>query len=149
MSEKVIATNRQAYHEYFIEDEYEAGLVLTGSEIKSVRKQHVQLKQAYITIKNNEAFIIGMNITNYEFGSYFNSDPMRTRKLLLNRSEILKLSKKMILQGYTIVPLRLKLKNGLAKLDIALAKGKHLYDKRESEKQKTIKMELNKRMKYR
>lgn len=149
MSEKIVATNRQAYHEYFIEDEYEAGIVLTGSEIKSVRKQHVQLKQAYITIKNNEAFIIGMNITNYEFGSYFNSDPMRTRKLLLNRSEILKLSKKMILQGYTIVPLRLKLKNGLAKLDIALAKGKHLYDKRESEKQKTIKMELNKRMKYR
>lgn len=149
MSEKIITTNRQAYHEYFIEDEYEAGLVLSGSEIKSIRKQHVQLKQAYITIKNGEAYIVGMNISGYEYGSYFNDDPLRTRKLLLHLHEINKLSKKMILQGYTIVPLRLKLKNGLAKLDIALAKGKHLYDKRECEKQKTIQRDIDKRLKYR
>ena len=148
MSVKEIAINRKASHDYFIEDKYEAGLSLKGTEIKSIRKGKVQFKDAYISFSNGEAYIKGMHIALYAQGNRFNHDEERDRKLLLHKSEILKLYSKCKTQGYTVVPLRLYLKNGLAKLEIALAKGKTLYDKRESDKVKTMKREIEKAMRY-
>ncbi len=148
MSVKEIAINRKASHDYFIEDRYEAGLSLKGTEIKSIRKGKVQFKDAYISFSNGEAYIKGMHIALYAQGNRFNHDEERDRKLLLHKSEILKLYSKCKTQGYTVVPLRLYLKNGLAKLEIALAKGKTLYDKRESDKVKTMKREIEKAMRY-
>lgn len=148
MSVKEIAINRKASHDYFIEDKYEAGLSLKGTEIKSIRKGKVQFKDAYISFSNGEAYIKGMHIALYAQGNRFNHDEERDRKLLLHKNEILKLYSKCKTQGYTVVPLRLYLKNGLAKLEIALAKGKTLYDKRESDKVKTMKREIEKAMRY-
>ena len=122
---KVIAYNRKAAHDYFLEDRYEAGLVLTGTEIKSIRKGKVQLKDSYISFVNQEAFIKEMHIAPYDFGNRFNHDETRIRKLLLHREEIRKLQQKVKLKGYTIVPTSLYLEKGLAKLEIALAKGKY------------------------
>ncbi|OCN06157.1 SsrA-binding protein [Erysipelotrichaceae bacterium MTC7] len=131
---QVITVNRKAKHEYFIEDTFEAGLVLHGTEIKSIRKGSVQLKESFITFIDGEAFIKNMHIPPYEYGNRFNHDETRERKLLLHKHEIKKLQQKVKLQGYTVVPLRLYIHHGKAKLEIALAKGKHLYDKRQSEK---------------
>ena len=147
MANKTVAQNKKAFHEYFIEDRYEAGIVLTGTEIKSVRKGKVQLKDSYISFINGEAFIKGMHISPYEFGNIFNHDEVRERKLLLHKSEIKKLSDKVKLKGYTIVPLSMYLNKGRAKMEIALAKGKDLHDKRNSEKEKTAKREIEKAMK--
>lgn len=138
---KDVAVNKKAFHDYFIEEKLEAGLVLLGTEIKSVRKGKVQIKEAYISFINNEAFIKGMSISLYEFGNRNNHDEKRDRKLLMNRREIIKWSSKVKTQGFTIIPLRIYLKNGYAKCEIALAKGKSLYDKREDSKVKTMKME--------
>ncbi len=147
MAKKSVAENRKAYHEYVIEDRFEAGIVLRGTEIKSVRKGHVQLKDSYVSFVNGEAFIKEMHISPYEYGNIFNHDETRERKLLLHRDEIRKLSDKVKLKGYTVVPLSMYLHNGYAKMEIALAKGKDLHDKRNSEKEKTAKREIEKAMK--
>ena len=145
---KELAVNRQAYHEYFIEDTYEAGMVLQGTEIKSVRKGKVQLKEAYISFNAGEAYVKGMSISLYEQGNRFNHAEDRERKLLLHKSEITKLASKVKIQGYTVIPLKIYLKDGRAKMEIALAKGKTLYDKRESDKVKTMEMQAKRAMKY-
>lgn len=142
-----VAKNRKAYHDYYIDDTYEAGLVLTGTEIKSIRQGKVQLKEAFISIRDGEAFIKGMHIAPYDFGNRFNHDETRDRKLLLNRHEIEKLHVASQTKGYTIVPLQLYLKNGRAKLEIGLAKGKHLYDKRNVEKERDMDRQIKKAMK--
>lgn len=144
---KVIALNKKASYDYFLFDTYEAGLVLEGSEIKSIREGRVNLKDSYVHIKNGEAFIINMHIANYEKSSFFLPSTTRTRKLLLNKIEINKIAIKINEKGFTIVPTRVYLKNGLAKLEIALAKGKHNYDKREVEKNKDINRNINKMLK--
>lgn len=149
MSEKVIAFNRKASHEYFLEEKFEAGLVLLGTEIKSIRQGKVQFKDAFVSIIGNEAFIKEMHIALYDHGNRFNHDETRERKLLLNKIEIRKLKQKVQLKGYTIVPVRLYLKNGLAKLEIALAKGKDLYDKRQADKERSMKREIEKAVKMR
>ncbi len=129
---KVIARNKKALHDYHIEETYEAGIVLTGTEIKSIRQGRVNLKDSYARISNGELFIIGMHISPYEQGNRFNVDPTRTRKLLMHRKEIDKLFGKIKLQGLTLIPLDLHLRNGFAKVQLALAKGKKLYDKRQT-----------------
>ncbi|NLC96765.1 MAG: SsrA-binding protein SmpB [Erysipelotrichaceae bacterium] len=149
MAEKLISLNRKASHEYFLEERFEAGLVLVGTEIKSIRQGKVQFKDAYISIINNEAFIKEMHIATYAQGNRYNHEETRERKLLLNKSEIRKLKQKVQLKGYTIVPVKLYLKNGKAKLEIALAKGKDLYDKRQSDKERDAKREIEKAMKQR
>ena len=135
---KDIAVNKKAYHDYLIEDKYEAGIVLTGSEIKSIRAGKVSLKEAYVSFVRGEAFLKDMHIAIYKEATYNNHDEYRERKLLLHKREIKKLSNKCKLQGYTVVPLKLYFKNGLVKMEIALAKGKTLYDKRESDKQRSM-----------
>ena len=141
---KLIAENRKARHDYFIEDRYEAGIVLQGTEIKSVRLGHVQLKDSYISISGNEAFVKEMHISPYEYGNRFNHDETRVRKLLLHKTEIRKLQDKVKLKGYTIVPLSVYLSKGRLKVEIALAKGKDLHDKRNSEKERDAKREIEK-----
>lgn len=129
---KLIANNKKAYFDFFIEEKYEAGIVLSGTEIKSLRQGKCSIKESYVGIQNGEAFIYGMHIPLYEKGNIFNKDPLRTRKLLLNRSEIRKLMGKLTEQGYTVMPLQVYLKGSLCKVEIGLAKGKKLYDKRDS-----------------
>ena len=148
-NEKNVAVNRRAKHDYFLEELYEAGMSLTGTEIKSVREGRVQFKDSYISIVQGEAIIKGMHISPYRQGSFFNVDPDRDRKLLLHKYEIRKLDQKVRLKGYTLVPVRIYLKNGMAKLELALAKGKNLYDKRESEKMRDAKREMEKALKLR
>lgn len=130
--------NKKAYFNYFIEDEIEAGIVLVGTEIKSVRKGSIDISDAYIRIKNNEAYIINMFIDKYDSGSIFNHEPSRERKLLLHKKEIKKLFEKVKKDGLTIIPLKIYIKNGKAKLLIGLARGKKLYDKRESIKKRDL-----------
>jgi len=144
---KIIALNKKSSYDYFLFDTYEAGLVLEGSEIKSIREGRVNLKDSYIHVKNGEAFVINMHIANYEKSGFFLPSTTRTRKLLLNKIEINKIAIKINEKGFTIVPTKLYLKNGLAKLEIALAKGKHNYDKRETEKNKDINRNINKILK--
>lgn len=146
--EKVVSINRKAKHDYFLEKFYEAGIELVGTEIKSIRGGHVQFVDAYIDFIGSEAYILGMHIAPYENGNIFNHEETRDRKLLLHRYQITELRKKVAEKGYTIVPTRMYLKNGLCKLEIALAKGKHLYDKRESLKEHDIQREIDKAMKY-
>ena len=129
---KLIANNKKARHDYHILDEYEAGLVLTGTEIKSVRQGKVNLKESYVSIKNGEAVIRGMHISPYDHGNIFNVDPVRLRKLLLHKQQIRKIESQLKEQGLTVVPLSLYIdERGRAKLAVAVAKGKKLYDKRE------------------
>ncbi|MBW6512052.1 MAG: SsrA-binding protein SmpB [Desulfuromonadaceae bacterium] len=132
MGIKIIANNKKAYHDYFIEDTWEAGLVLTGTEIKSIRDGKVSLKESFCRIRNGEAFIDNMNISVYEQGNRFNHDPTRSRKLLLHRLEIEKISKRVDERGYTLIATKLYLKGGRAKVEVGVGKGKHLYDKRET-----------------
>lgn len=134
--------NKKAYFDYYIEKELEAGIVLTGTEIKSIRKGSVDIKDSYVTIKNDEAFVINMYIAKYEEGNRFNHEERETRKLLLHKKEILKLDKEVNREGYTIIPLKLYLKKGRAKVLIGLCKGKHLYDKRESIKKRDLERDL-------
>lgn len=129
--EKLICQNKKAYHDYFIEEEYEAGLVLTGTEIKSIRLGKTNIQDAYCDIKNYEMYVVGMHISPYEKGNIFNHQMDADRKLLLHRKEIIKLGNKIQKEGYTIIPLRIAIREGIAKMDIGLAKGKKLYDKRE------------------
>ena len=144
---KLVANNKKARHDYFIEKIYEAGLVLKGTEVKSIRQGRVNLKESYVIVKDGEVFVFCMHISPYKEGNIFNEDPLRTRKLLLNKSEIRKISQDVKLAGSTVVPLRLYFKNGRAKLEIALAKGKKLYDKRESQRERDIKRSLDRKYK--
>ncbi len=146
---KLIANNKKAYFDYFIEDKYEAGLVLCGTEVKSMRLGKCSVKEAYIQIINGEVYIINMNITPYEKGNIFNKDPLRPKKLLLHKSEINKLSAGISQQGYAIVPLQVYLKNGRMKIEIGLAKGKKNYDKRETIAKKDQMREAQKEFKIR
>ena len=136
--------NKKAYFNYFIEDEIEAGLVLVGTEIKSVRKGSIDISDSYIRIKNNEAYIINMFIEKYDSGSIFNHDPSRERKLLLHKKEIKKLLEKVKKEGYSIIPLKVYIKEGKAKILIGVARGKNLYDKRENIKKRDLER-LNRR----
>lgn len=130
-TEQVIARNKKAYHDYFVLDTYEAGIELYGTEIKSIRNGRVNLKDSFCSVDNGEMFAIGMHISPYEQGNIFNRDPMRKKKLLLHKKEIMKLFGQSQQEGLSIVPLQLYIKNGRAKLEIGLCKGKKLYDKRD------------------
>lgn len=130
-TQQIIARNKKAYHDYFVLDTYEAGLELYGTEIKSIRNGRVNLKDSFCSVDNGEMFAIGMHISPYEQGNIFNRDPLRKKKLLLHKKEIMKLFGQSQQQGLSIVPLQLYLKNGRAKLEIGLCKGKKLHDKRE------------------
>ena len=141
---KIVAQNKKARHDYHIEDTYETGIVLTGTEIKSIRAGKANLKDSFARIKDGEVFIHNMHISPYEQGNRFNHDPLRTRKLLLNRKEISKLIGLTKEKGYSLVPLKMYLKGGFAKLELALAKGKKLYDKRETLKKKDAQREVEK-----
>lgn len=145
-SSKNLVQNRKARHEYFIEDTYEAGLVLKGTEVKSIRKGSANIRDAYVTFSNGEAFIENMHVSPYEQGNIFNEDPIRRRKLLLNKREINKLFADVQKGGYTVVPLSLYLKNGLIKIEIALAKGKKLHDKRDSIAERDSKRRIDRAM---
>ncbi len=140
--EKTLATNRKARHDYFIEKTYEAGIALKGTEVKSIRAGKANLKESYCVIRNNEAFVVGMHISPYKEGNIFNVDPLRDRKLLLNKREILRINQEVMQKGMAVIPLSLYLKNGLIKMEIAIARGKKLYDKRESMKERDIKRSL-------
>lgn len=133
--------NKKAYYNYFVEDTKEAGIVLVGTEIKSVKKGSVNLTDSYVRIKNNEAYVINMFIDKYDEGSIFNHEPTRERKLLLHKNEIKKLHELIVRNGYTLVPLKIYLKNGYAKVEIGICKGKKLYDKRETIKKRDIERE--------
>lgn len=128
---KLIANNKKAYHDFFIEEKYEAGLVLHGTEVKSLRMGKCSIKEAFIRIENGEMFIYGMHISPYEKGNIFNKDPLRVKKLLLHKRETMKLLGKIKEKGYTLVPLQVYFTKGRAKIEIGLARGKKLYDKRE------------------
>ncbi len=147
MSVKQIAFNRKALHEYEILEKFEAGMVLMGTEIKSIRKGSIQFKDAFVSFINHEAWIKEMYIAPYEEGNRFNHDETRERKLLLHDYEISKLEKKVKLKGYTVIPLTLYLKDGRAKLEIALAQGKNIHDKRETDKARDAEREIAKAMK--
>lgn len=129
---KPIAQNRRAFHEYFIEEKFEAGIALYGTEVKSLRAGNVNMKDSYCHVEGGEMFLLGMHVSPYEKGNVFNRDPMRERKLLLHKREILKISQSAARDGYSIVPLSLYFKRGKVKAEIALVRGKKLYDKRES-----------------
>lgn len=146
---KLIANNKKAYYDYFIEDKYEAGLVLHGTEVKSLRMGKCSIKESYVQIINGEVFIINMNITPYEKGNIFNRDPLRPKKLLLHKQEINKLAAKTAQQGYTIVPLQVYISNGKMKIEIGVGKGKKNYDKRDSITKKDQQREAQKEFKIR
>lgn len=144
---KDIIVNKKAYHDYIIEDKFEAGIVLQGSEIKSIRAGKISIKESYISFVKNEAFIKGLHISQYSNASYNNHEEERDRKLLLHKREITKLSNKCKIQGYTCIPLKMYFNNGKVKVEIALAKGKTLYDKRESAKKKAMEMQAKQSLK--
>lgn len=134
--------NRKAYHDYFILEEYEAGIALTGTEIKSIRENGANIKDSYAIIKNGEAFLLNMHISRYEQGNIFNHEEIRTRKLLLNKKEILKLKDMVVLNGHTLIPLKAYFKDGRLKILLGVCKGKKNYDKRETIKERDIKREI-------
>lgn len=134
--------NRKARYDYFIEDEYEAGIVLTGTEIKSIREGKVNIKDSYAIIKNNELYLLNTHISSYEKGNIFNHEEDRTRKLLMHKKEILKLNNKVTLEGYTLIPLKIYFNKGKAKVLIGLCKGKKSYDKRETIKKRDTEREM-------
>ncbi|MCI5674626.1 MAG: SsrA-binding protein SmpB [Ezakiella sp.] len=139
---KILAQNRKARHDYFIEKTYEAGIELKGTEVKSIRDSKANLKESYCTIKDGEVFIVGMHISPYTEGNRFNVDPVRERKLLLNRREIIRLTQEIQQKGMTLVPISLYTKGRLIKMELGLARGKKQYDKRESIKERDIKRDL-------
>lgn len=146
---KIIAQNKKAHHDYFIEETLQVGMVLVGTEVKSVRMGKVNLKDSHVGVRGGEMFVYGMHISPYEKGNIFNKDPLRTRKLLANRREIDRLYGKMKQDGYTLVPLELYLLDGRVKMLIALAKGKKLYDKRQVSAEKDAKRSIDRLMKSR
>jgi SsrA-binding protein len=146
---RTLAENRKARHDYFIEDVYEAGIELIGTEVKSIRMGKANLKESYAEIKNGEIFISGMHISPYEMGNIYNRNPLRRRKLLMHKNEILKLDQLSAADGYTLIPLSLYLKNGRVKIAIAVAKGKKNYDKRDSMLEKAHKRDMDREFKER
>jgi SsrA-binding protein len=149
MGEKLICSNKKAFHEYFIEEKLEAGMVLTGTEVKSLRAGKANMTDAFAMVRHGEAFLHNLHISPYDFGNRENQDPVRMRKLLLHKKEIGHLFGKIREQGYTVVPLRLYLKEGLVKVEIGLAKGKKLHDKREDMKKKDMQREVAQALKDR
>ncbi len=148
-SVKLVANNKKAYHDYFIEETYEAGIVLVGTEVKSLRMGKCSIKESYIRIENGEVLVYGMHISPYEKGNIFNRDPLRVRKLLLHRSQINKMAGRIKERGYTLVPLKVYFQGSLAKVEIGLAKGKKLYDKRQDIARKDQRREAEKEFKVR
>lgn len=145
--EKIIAKNPTAYHNYTIQNTIEVGIVLTGTEIKSIRNGKVNIKDTYVNIKNGEVFIYGMHISPYEFGNIFNKDPLRTRKLLLNKSEINKLFGQIQTKGVSLIPIKMYFKGNKVKLEIGIGKGKKLFDKREDIAKKDAEMKMKRALK--
>lgn len=148
-SVKVVAKNSKAYHDYFIEDKYEAGIELAGTEVKSIRLGHVNLKDSFCVVKDGEMSVIGMHISPYEKGNIFNKDPMRQRRLLMHKREILRLFAKTKQDGYTLIPLSLYFKGPRVKVEVGLCKGKKLYDKRQDAAIRDAKREMERAMKSR
>ena len=144
---KIIATNKKAAHDYFILDTYEAGIVLHGTEIKSVRENKVNIKDAYCLIKNEELFVINMHIAKYKEGNIFNHQETRTRKLLMHKKEIIRIFNKLQGENLTIIPIKVYFEQGLCKVEIAIAKGKKQYDKRQTLKEKDAKRDIEKNLK--
>ena len=138
MNGKIIATNKKAYHDYFIEETFEAGIELVGSEVKSIRMGAVNLKDSFATVKNGELILTNAHISPYEKGSYFNPEPRRDRRLLMHKKEIIRLKSKVEQKGYTLVVTKIYFKNALVKAEVALARGKELFDKRRSLKEKFL-----------
>jgi SsrA-binding protein len=147
--EKVLVTNRAAFHEYHISDKYEAGIVLTGTEVKSVLGGRVQLKDSYVAVRDGEAWLFNAHISPYSHGNRANHDPIRTRKLLLHRREIDRLEEASTIQGMTLVVTRVYMKRGRAKFEVGVARGKKLYDKRETELRRTVERETRAQLKER
>ena len=146
---KLIANNKKAYHDYFIEETYEAGIALHGTEVKSLRMGKCSIKESFVRIENEEVYIYGMHISPYEKGNIFNRDPLRVKKLLLHKSEIRKMKGKIAEKGYTLVPLKVYFNRSLVKVEIGLAKGKKLYDKRQDIAKKDAKREAERDFKIR
>ena len=146
---KLIAQNKKAYHDYFIEEVYQAGISLVGTEVKSLRAGKCSLKESYIRVENGQAFIYHMHISPYEQGNIFNKDPLRTRRLLLHKNEIRKIAAQVQAAGYTVVPLKVYFERSLVKVDIALAKGKKLYDKRQDIAKRDAKRDNDRALKER
>lgn len=146
---KLIANNKKARHDYFVEDSFEAGIVLHGTEVKSLRQGHCSIKESFVDIDNGEVFIHQMHISPYEKGNIFNKDPLRVRKLLLHKSEINKLAGQIKMKGYTLMPLKVYFKGSLVKVEIGLARGKKLYDKRQDIAKKDAKREAERDFKIR
>ena len=146
---KIVAKNSKAYHDYFIEDKFEAGIELAGTEVKSIRQGNVNLKDSFCIIKDGEISVLGMHISPYEKGNIFNKDPRRTRKLLMHKREIMRLFGKIKQDGYSLVPLSIYFKGPRVKLEVGLARGKKLYDKRDSAAKKDAKREIDRAMKSR
>lgn len=147
MAKKLIANNKKAYHDYFIEEKYEAGISLAGTEVKSLRMGRCSIKEAFIRIEHDEVFVYNMHISPYEKGNIFNKDPLRVRKLLLHRQEIRKIQGHITQKGYTIVPLSVYFSGSLVKVEIGLAKGKKLYDKRQDIVKKDQRREAERKFK--
>lgn len=147
--EKSIVTNRAAFHEYHILDKYEAGIALTGTEVKSVRAGQIQLKESYVTVRGGEAWLMGAHISHYSHGNRLNHEPVRDRKLLLHRREIDRLEEELTTKGMTLVVTRVYLKGGRVKFEIGVARGKKLYDKRESAMRRTLERETRAQLKER
>ena len=145
-AQKTIAQNRKAWHEYFVDEKYEAGIALFGTEVKSVRAGTVNLKDAYCSIKNGELFVLGMHISPYEKGNIFNREPRRERKLLMHKREIMKLTGLVAQKGYTLVPLSLYFSGKNVKVEIGLCRGKKLYDKRDAAAEKQANREIDRRV---
>jgi len=147
--QKLVANNKKAYHDFFIDETYEAGIALHGTEVKSLRMGKCSIKESFIRIEDGEMFVYGMHVSPYEKGNIFNKDPLRVKKLLLHRYEINKLLGKIKEKGFTLVPLQVYFKNGKAKVEIGLARGKKLYDKRADIAKKDMKREAEKEFKVR
>jgi len=146
---RLIANNKKAYHDYFVEDTYEAGIALAGTEVKSLRMGKCSIKESFVRIENDEVYIYQMHISPYEKGNIFNKDPLRTRKLLLHRYEINKLIGQQKMKGYTLIPLKIYFKDSLVKVELGLCRGKKLYDKREDIAKKDAKREAERDFKIR
>ena len=146
---RTVAQNRKAYHDYFVEEKYECGIALFGTEVKSIRQGKVNLKESWAQIRKGEVWVEGMHISPYEQGNIFNRDPMRARKLLLHRSEIRKLDGLVMRQGFTLIPLEMYLKDGKVKIQLGLCKGKHLHDKRDSMAKKDTEREIQRALRQR
>ena len=146
-SQKLIANNKKAYHDFFIDETYECGIALHGTEVKSMRMGKCSIKEAFVRIEDGEVFVYGMHVSPYEKGNIFNKDPLRPRRLLMHKREIARLVGKVKQDGYALVPISVYFKGSLVKVEIAMAKGKKLYDKRDADAQRSAKREIDRTIK--